>query len=740
MRQHLLVTVSVLSLLCLAGQAEAESFTITTPDNTTPQSLDAGETGTVTETGELEVTGDPAIDLNGGNITVDNSGLIKSFTDDAIDGEVDDFTLFNRAGAEISSDGGRAIDLDEGERATITNWGDITSTDDDAIRAGTDANITNHDGANIISAVGGDEAIQIISGTVTNHGWIEAKNDKGIQLNNGTVTNTGTIIGADSGIDTDGDGFITVINSGTIRGIGDTGVNSDFAGEVVNEVAGLIEGVNEDGIDFDGTATIENAGTIRSLATTDGEGITIGGGSVTNTGLIESAQNAIFFVSSDSDPHRTDDGAMVNSGTIQAGSGYAIRFFDDQDGEPDIRDDSIFNSGTIVGDILYGSGDDLLSLLAGSRITGDIDMGDGNNTIHFGDGLSADIVVSGVDNIDTEGKPFVVEKGRIVVVDPTGFGTTMTALTDMATAIGSVIGGRLAAAGGSGADLPAEQGYLAPAAEDAYGFWAKGFAAGSQHDGDDEQVGSENWLGGAAIGADTKATADLILGGFGGGAYGEVSTDGDGTDIETTYAFGGLYGTYQPGATAVNFLVAFGYGDNDSERTVQTNNGVDTADGSYDSLFAEAQVGIEHQYDFGGFTLTPEAIATYAGTWLDSYTETGVDSPMSVDDRFANVFEGRLGVTLGFDNGAASAGRGELDLTAGVLGRATWGDDVSAVLIGQSISFDPNGDEWVGGGYLGADLAWWIAENTKFFAGVEGTITSDDAIGGSAEAGFRVEF
>ncbi len=62
------------------------------------------------------------------------------------------------------------------------------------------------------------------------------------------------------------------------------------------------------------------------------------------------------------------------------------------------------------------------------------------------------------------------------------------------------------------------------------------------------------------------------------------------------------------------------------------------------------------------------------------------------------------------------------------------------MLLGQSISFDGNGDTWVGGGYLGADASWWIADNTKLFAGVEGTITSDDAIGATVDAGFRVEF
>ncbi len=63
------------------------------------------------------------------------------------------------------------------------------------------------------------------------------------------------------------------------------------------------------------------------------------------------------------------------------------------------------------------------------------------------------------------------------------------------------------------------------------------------------------------------------------------------------------------------------------------------------------------------------------------------------------------------------------------------------MLFDQSISFDANGDTWVGGGYyLGADASWWITDNTKLFAGVEGMITSDDAIGGTADAGFRVEF
>lgn len=64
------------------------------------------------------------------------------------------------------------------------------------------------------------------------------------------------------------------------------------------------------------------------------------------------------------------------------------------------------------------------------------------------------------------------------------------------------------------------------------------------------------------------------------------------------------------------------------------------------------------------------------------------------------------------------------------------------MLLGQDISFDPGGDDDIGGGFVGLSGAARVAANTELFGRVEGALESggsgSNRIGGNV--GLRVQF
>lgn len=156
------------------------------------------------------------------------------------------------------------------------------------------------------------------------------------------LTNAGTIAGSNAAGQALGVRIFsaagTVINAGTIVGIGAGGVGAAFraGGTLVNNASGFITGDSK-GILIQnfGAGTITNAGTISS-ASGDGVQLTLGG-TVTNnaSGLIQGSSSGI-----------TGGGgvdALTNDGTIRAtaSSGIGVLFSD--------NNNTLTNSGTITG-------------------------------------------------------------------------------------------------------------------------------------------------------------------------------------------------------------------------------------------------------------------------------------------------------------------------------------------------------------------------------------------------------
>jgi PEP-CTERM motif len=323
--------------------ASAANFTINSP-STTAQTLGsgAGQTGTITDTGSLIVNGGTnAVTITGNNATLTNLGTLEQTgTGRAIRDNtgVTGLTITNgsatNSSAVIQSADGDVIQMNKSPASvTLNNYGVMTSlnasaggsqvVDFNAILSG--ANTVNNFAGGVMRAFEADAVRPGVNGVVTNAGKIisstmvgsssdgvDAQNNSGVQITNNAgglieggrhgitggavdatvsftmsvTNNAGATIQGDNGSGINIDGFnanevVTVVNHGTITGNGhDIGDGADHDG---------------DGVDVDGLVHLTNTGTIRSINAfsqpADGlafsEGVTVGGGTIVNSGTIQ---------------------------------------------------------------------------------------------------------------------------------------------------------------------------------------------------------------------------------------------------------------------------------------------------------------------------------------------------------------------------------------------------------------------------------------------------------------------
>jgi autotransporter-associated beta strand protein len=339
-RSRKLVAGSLFAIACLPlsiSTAYAGPFTIS-GTITAGQTLGsgAGQDGSVSDTGSLIVNGSTvAVTITGNNATLDNQGTISQTGSGRVVRDntgVSKLTI-NNGSASNSKAVMKAADADVVQMAkpnasvTLNNYGQMTSlnasaggaqvVDFNSITSG--ANVVNNFASGVITAYEADAVRPGVNGVVNNSGRIQSitatgsssdgvdlQANSGIQVNN---TATGVIDGGRHGItggpENDATAFnITVNNAagGVIRGSNGSGINIDGfnakqTATIVNHGSIIGNGVtgDGDGLDIDGVANITNTGIIRSTnavsAPANGkafsEGISVGGGAITNSGTIE---------------------------------------------------------------------------------------------------------------------------------------------------------------------------------------------------------------------------------------------------------------------------------------------------------------------------------------------------------------------------------------------------------------------------------------------------------------------
>ena len=318
-----------------ASQAQAAGFTISGTSNTA-QTLSSG-TGSVTAGSTLDVhDGNIAVTVTGNNATIDNQGTIKqSGTGSNANRAIRDNTgvsnlIVNNgsstnSAALIQTADGDVIQMNKAKSSvTLNNYGTMLSNNASAggnqavdFNAMTGANTVNNYATGVLKALEADAVRPGLGGTVNNWGTIlsvttTGSSSDGIDMQSNDVTgvtinnNAGIIEGGRHGI-TGGPSsasvaftlMVTNLFGATIQGDNGSGINIDgFNGKEVVTVknGGLIVGNgvtgDGDGVDVDGLVNLVNTGVIRSLNAVDpagafSEGMSVGGGTITNSGTIE---------------------------------------------------------------------------------------------------------------------------------------------------------------------------------------------------------------------------------------------------------------------------------------------------------------------------------------------------------------------------------------------------------------------------------------------------------------------
>jgi autotransporter-associated beta strand protein len=334
---------SAIQFLLLAalpvGVATAAEFTIN-GNSSAPQTLNLGEKGTVSAGGVLSVAGDTAIAITiaGDGVTLNNAGTILQTGKGRLIRDntgVKNLTINNAAGALMQTADADVIQMNKAKASvTLNNYGSMVSlnasaggaqaVDFGSITNG--ANVVNNFAGGKLAATDADAVRTGVNGVVNNSGLIQsnitkpdgsgsdgvdAQSNSGVQIFN---LASGVIEGGRHGI-TGGQAdaatvfALSVSNAkdATIRGLNGSGINIDgFNSKQLATIFnyGIITGQgitgDGDGIDVDGLVDITNSGTIRSIDAYSplaaglaySEGISAGGGSIRNSGLIEGLVSA----------------------------------------------------------------------------------------------------------------------------------------------------------------------------------------------------------------------------------------------------------------------------------------------------------------------------------------------------------------------------------------------------------------------------------------------------------------
>ncbi|MDD3352822.1 hypothetical protein [Zoogloea sp.] len=312
---------------------QAASFTITDLSGT-PQTLAAGQTGTITATGQLQVGGTTvALTITGNNATLNNQGnlsqtgsgrVIRDNT--GVSGLMITNGSLTNSTATLQAQDADVIQMNKAQASvTLDNYGRMIShnlsaggaqvVDFNAIASGSNI-VTNHAGA-LIQASHADAVRPGVNGVVHNAG---------------TIQSLGATGGSSDGIDAQQNSGIWITNSGLVEGArsGVTGgaatATAAFTQTITNLAGGVIRGNDGSGINLDGfnalqQITLTNAGLISGNGITgDGDGVDVDGlVQITNTGIIRS-QNAVANPASGpaySEGISAGGGTILNAGTIE---------------------------------------------------------------------------------------------------------------------------------------------------------------------------------------------------------------------------------------------------------------------------------------------------------------------------------------------------------------------------------------------------------------------------------------
>ncbi len=717
---------------------------------------------TVNSTGNITTSGTAADGIftqvyGAGNITVTSTGNILAVGEPSLNApvtgiyaRVGSFDTQQNGNISISSTGNITA-TNEGITARIYGVGDITVHSIGEIDGGISSlvygagNITVTSSGNIVSDGTGIDAVlysnQVFGLDGSGNVFVQSTGDitagaEGINAQssgtgNITVISNGNItaqIGIDAGTS---NGDTLVVSSGDITSSASDAIEaSTGTGNVSVQSSGNLTSEGGIGIDVrvdggagnitvasDGTITADDAAIEADHGGTGTINITVAGSVTGSTGIL--AENRILNAA-----------ATINSSaTINGTDGFAI----------DLQDD----------------GNDIVNLNGGSAIFGAIDFGNGNDgaggsnpndidTLNVGPGVNAVLTFAdtggtgqGDSNLESApenitGNVVLLEDGTTAVaVDPTGFATAQTFLNSITTSIFNAIDG-IWQAGDDAADqqsagfsLQGDGTQFTPvshtnAAGTGHRFWGSAFGGGRDQEGSGTTANVDHVFGGLILGVEGIQAGEFRAGVFAGGGHSQFDVAFDAQKIEIATGFGGVYARQDWETHWLRAVVTGGFANHDSERRVANANigGFETASADYDGYFiapaltAGARLGeiVPDQALWGSVRVH------YAGMFLDGYTESGVDAPLTVDDRDIHILGGRAQLAAPYEQLGADGAVFRFEGRVGVDAQFNvGGSDVETTVAGLPLNFTATFDDEIVSGFVGGSLARTSEDGSGFF-------------------------
>ncbi|MFZ0565449.1 MAG: autotransporter domain-containing protein, partial [Chlamydiales bacterium] len=553
-----------------------------------------------------------------------------------------------------------------------------------------DVAIIEEGGAVAVNGVNGIE-MNNINQSVFNQGriFVLGVGSFGILNNNNgnsLIINEGLISSIDDAINSSVVGNnVVIINNGQISTFGNSGVGivSNQTGDntvITNNGQISTAGNSSFGISTLVTGdnvVVTNSGLISTLGSSSlGMGITVFGSNVaiTNSGLISTVGNSADGLLVDVTGSNL---VITNSGLITTEGVVSDAIQADNDNV------QIINSGTLRSAqsfaILISGADPTLTLLRGSNIQGPVVSSDDPLNLNVETGLNLALTLDGGSTFGALGieAPFaLVGNDLIAVIDPTGLAMQADVAADLSdTILGAIYLHRI----GFPCCIPC-----------GCGMWVQGIGSSRKRSRDKDFVGYNNWQGGFLVGYDTP-----LWGGngglFGGISFGEAEVDQETQRADTTSYVGGITYEWLCRNTFIGAALAVGYVNWDNERFVMYNlaeGGVQKARADTGGGFVTADLTAARHFDALCCT-TMSFSLRYAGLFLGSYNEKGSISNLFVKDREVDLITTRFEVSLPWTESRGNC-CWSVEPYAGVYGRyQVGGKQVDAVLLGESLSFDP---------------------------------------------------